>query len=325
MPSSYTNVVLQKPDFFSSGTWTPQDFREAWADIIASGVVGAGDFLVATTTGLTVSVAAGVAYIKGQNVADQGSYRQYSSASQNIAVGTANATNPRLDQIILRVLDADHDANGGSYQGLIEVIPGTATAGATLTNRSGAADLTALSNSSKSALLLADVLVPAAAGSLSAGNLNDRRTRAVVNGNMVTPRVRAYRTGNQSIADTADVALSFQASRYNNDRMWSSSTNPTRFTCLTPGLYSFKGCIEWASNATGIRTFWVRLNGTTDLVDVRELTPNASSNPRQALTTDYELVQGDYVEFMVRQNSGAGLAVNAAANYSPECSAVRIG
>lgn len=322
MPSSYTNVVLQKPNWFSSGSWTPQDFREAYGDIITPGVVGINDFLVSVSSGLTLSVAAGVAYIKGGNAADQGMYRQYAAGANTIAVAAAHATLPRLDQIILRVLDADHDSNGGSYQGLIEVIPGTATSGATLANRTGAAALGSILNSSQSYILLSDVLVPAAAGSLVAGNLGDQRKAATLN--LRVPRVRAYRTANQSIPDATDTAISFTASRYNNDRMWNSATNPTRFTCITPGLYTFKGNIEWAVSAIGIRSFWIRLNGTTDIGDVRITSPNGTSVDRHTVAADYEMVAGDYVEFMVRQNTGGALNVAVNANYSPECSAVRL-
>jgi hypothetical protein len=69
------------------------------------------------------------------------------------------------------------DASDGSgfSEARIEVVPGTATAGATFANRNGAASLNALGEISDSLMLLADVLVPAAAGSLVLGDTKDRR------------------------------------------------------------------------------------------------------------------------------------------------------
>jgi len=187
MPSSYTNVVLQKPDYLATGSWTPQDDRKPLSDLVYPGVVGSGDFLVSFVSGLTVSVAAGVAFIKGGNVADQGTYREYDPTSHNISVASGGA-NPRLDQIILRILDQDHDTSR-SYQAVLEVIPGTPTAGATLANRTGAANLDTLLNGSKSYLLLADVLVPAGAGSISGSAIGDRRMRYLPKGNEHLARV----------------------------------------------------------------------------------------------------------------------------------------
>lgn len=183
----YTTVVLSPdPVYLQTESYSAQDDRRPLRDLFSEGVLGTGDFLVAVSAGMTLSVAVGAAYIKGLNLTElgstnQGMYRQNNIVVRNITVGAAHATLPRLDQIILRVMDSTHDT-GGANEGRIEVIPGTATSGATLDNRNGAADLTALQEGSKNVLLLCDVLVPAAAGSLVAGNLRDRRAKAIVGG-----------------------------------------------------------------------------------------------------------------------------------------------
>jgi len=324
MPSSYTNVTLQKPNYLATGNWTPQDDRKWFSDMVSPGVVGAGDFLVSFVSGLTVQVAAGTAYIKGQNVADQGTYRQYEATSHNINVGAGGA-NPRLDQIILRVLDQDHDTSG-SYLGVIEVIPGTPTAGATLANRSGAADLTTLSNGSKNVLLLADVLVGAGAGSISAGAIGDKRVRATMFGNIIVPRVRANRTANQSIANNTDVAIIWQATRVNNSGMWVSTAN-TRFTVQEAGFYGLSLHTEWAANASGNRQAWFLLNGVTEIARYNLWVEaiSGTNNDRIHLHTEYEFAAGDYVECMVRQTSGASLNLIQASNSAPEGMMYQIG
>jgi microcystin-dependent protein len=176
----YTQVILsQDPIYLQAETYSAARDRSPFLDLISEGVVGSGHFAVSWTSALTLSVAAGVAWIKGKNVAEQGMYRQYEASANSISVGAGHATLPRLDQIILRIMDQAHDSSLKS-EPRIEVVPGTATSGATLDNRLGFKDLNALDENSKNYLLLADVLVPAAASSINASNVRDKRARATV-------------------------------------------------------------------------------------------------------------------------------------------------
>jgi hypothetical protein len=114
----------------------------------------------------------GSCLIQGDAVSGQGLYLIPShTATINEVVATADATNPRIDQVILEVLDNTHDASGSNLA-RTRVLTGTPTVGATLNNRSGA---TALPNS---AMRLADILVPAASSSVVTANIRDRRTYA---------------------------------------------------------------------------------------------------------------------------------------------------
>lgn len=183
MPS-YTQSILS-PDalYLQPKSYDARSDRKWFSDILTKGVVGQGDFLVTWTSGLNISIAGGVAYILGANIADQGMYRQYVASATPISVPVNTNANPRVDQVILRILDAAADANAGNlYESRIEVVPGTPTAAATLANRSGVADLTTLLEASKSVILLADLLVPGSSGNLSAGAIGDRRLFASVKG-----------------------------------------------------------------------------------------------------------------------------------------------
>lgn len=156
-----------------------QELRTAFEGL-QEGVVGAGDLKVTAGGGTReVIVAAGVALVQGDAVPDQGLYRARNDAnvSSNTAtagafeaggIPAADATNPRVDQVVWRVYDASHDGSG-QRKARPEVVAGTAAAGATLDNRNGAAALPA------GAVRLADVLVPAGATTISAGNVRDRR------------------------------------------------------------------------------------------------------------------------------------------------------
>lgn len=129
-------------------------------------------------TGLRVDIAAGAAWVKGDSGTpamgiSQGLFSVVNDAAVTNAVTlpTADPTNPRLDQIVLKVRDSA-DLGSGADDALFEYVQGTPTGGATLSNRNGAA---ALGNDR---LLLADVLVPATATNLTAANVRDRRIPA---------------------------------------------------------------------------------------------------------------------------------------------------
>ena len=150
------------------------ELRAAFETPLGEGVAGYEDLRVTPGSGIGVSVAAGEGYVRGDHVPRQGLYKivndaaKASSAFELGGLGAAHASNPRLDQIIAQV--RDHEADGsGLRKWRLEALAGTATAGASLDNRDGAAPLPS------SAMLLADVLVPAAASSLSASDIRDRR------------------------------------------------------------------------------------------------------------------------------------------------------
>lgn len=164
------------------------DLRRSGALGLQEGVYAAGDFMVtqrAAGANMSVDIAAGsgaFACVQGDTITGQGLYvvAPHSSAAINETISAAHATLPRVDQVILEVLDNQHDA-GGSNLARTRVLSGTATAGATLANRTGVASLPS------SALLLADVLVAAADTSIGNTEIRDRRKWAR-GGNVTTFR-----------------------------------------------------------------------------------------------------------------------------------------
>lgn len=141
---------------------------------LQEGVVGTngGAYKVTLSSGMILTIAASTAdgaMVQGDTIAAQGLYFvPPHSAAITETVTAAHATLPRIDMVVLEVLDANHDG-GASNLARTRIIAGTATSGATLDNRTGAA---ALPNT---CMLLADVLVPAAAASILAANIRDRR------------------------------------------------------------------------------------------------------------------------------------------------------
>lgn len=92
-------------------------------------------------------------------------------AQLNVDVSANSSGNPRLDMVVLEVLDSLHTGASNALQ--IRVVAGTATAGATLDNRTGAAALPA------SSILLADVIVANGETTIDAVDIRDRRPFAL--------------------------------------------------------------------------------------------------------------------------------------------------
>jgi hypothetical protein len=120
---------------------------------------------------IAASTGAG-AVVQGDAVTQQGRYViPPHSAVINETISTADATNPRIDSVILEMKDSAHDASGLN-QSQTRVLTGTPTGGVTL--EAPGASPAALPSS---ALLLAYVLVGAAAASITNANIKDMRPK----------------------------------------------------------------------------------------------------------------------------------------------------
>lgn len=165
-------MALSTPDFLQTKTYTAKAVRALIAELgLQPGVYEAGDMKVvqrAAGANMSVDVGVGAAWVRGTTVSRQGMYHVYNDGVVNLAVNAAHATLPRIDQVILRIFDST-DAGSGSDVPTLSVSAGTATSGATLDNRTGAAALPT------NAIRLADILVPAASTSVVTANIRDRR------------------------------------------------------------------------------------------------------------------------------------------------------
>lgn len=157
------------------------DRRRASMIGLQEGVLDPTSYMVtqrAAGATMTVDIAANVtdalgsgvaAVVQGDSVVAQGLYPvPPHSAVINEAITAAHATLPRVDMVVLEVLDHIHDSSGSNLA-RVRVVNGTATSGATLDNRTGATALPA------SCLLLADVLVAGGATSITNAVIRDRR------------------------------------------------------------------------------------------------------------------------------------------------------
>lgn len=130
------------------------------------GVARSGDFAVterAAGANMSVDVATGGAMVGGTESATQGEYYIFSTATINVAITAANATNPRKDIIGIRVRDSEY--SGATNDAAVTVITGTAAA--------SPAEPTLPANF----LSLALVDVPAADTAIGSAQITDRRRR----------------------------------------------------------------------------------------------------------------------------------------------------
>lgn len=174
-PGVGAGVLLTQQGVGADPGYAAIDDRRMASLAYQEGVIGGSDFMVverAAGPDMSVDVgmpAGGFACVQGDSVAGQGIYVVPVHASTvNEAIAASDPSNPRVDQVILEVLDNVHDASGSSLA-RVRVLTGTATTGATLSNRLGVAALPG------SALLLADVLVDAGATSVTNAKVRDRR------------------------------------------------------------------------------------------------------------------------------------------------------
>jgi hypothetical protein len=132
------------------------------------------------------------------------------------------------------------------------------------------------------------------------------------------PSVRVGRSTNQSIPGNASFnEIAFDVERFDPGNLHDVPLDK-RLTASTPGLYLISGSLTWESNATGAREVNVRQNGTTLLNRVVQIGNGGGNSTDQSLTTIASLAAGDFVELVVRQNSGVALNVLTAPQHSPE-------
>jgi hypothetical protein len=140
------------------GVDTTETQFSQWSRNIGEGVKGSFNTtdlkVTAPGTGMTVSVAAGQALVRG--------HYYYNDAAKSLAITTANATNPRIDTV---VLELDPTANTI----VAKVVAGTAAA-------SPVAPTLTQTDSAVYQLPIAYVAVAAATGTISSGNVTDART-----------------------------------------------------------------------------------------------------------------------------------------------------
>ncbi len=163
--------------FLTPPTWlensslhNAQDYRTMLASLLggASGVASATALAVTEKSGtanMSVDVAAGGAFVAGTRADDQGAYHAYNDDTVNVSISAADATNPRIDRVLVQIRDGAQDVGLTQNDARIFVEEGTP-----------AASPTAPTISVADYIELAQVTVPASATSITDSDITDVRT-----------------------------------------------------------------------------------------------------------------------------------------------------
>lgn len=312
-----TLVTVSAP--FQNVAMPALDLRRYLYTLTANeGVREAGDFAVsqrAAGANMSVDVAAGYAFIQGDDVAGQGMYHALNDAAVNVAVTAAHATLPRIDRVGIQVRDAFHGGAANDLQ--LVVLAGTPTAGATLSNLLGAAAVPS------SFLLLANVLVPAASVSVTTANIDTTvRVRIRAAGGNV-PACRAYHNVNQLVTTGVPLALALNSERFDSDGMHDNATNNSRITAKTAGVYLVTGGLFFPAYAGGYRALQLRVNGGTIIGHTMQKGDSAGSYGYSLNASAlWRFALNDYVEMVAAHDAAANQNAEVGSSYAPELSAV---
>lgn len=169
--------------------------------------------------------------------------------------------------------------------------------------------------------------VVTASGAIS--TVTDDRCFFNVGGVNAPPSCCIKHTLTVSIPNNTITTFSFNTKIYDTDNIFDVA-QPTKLTCKTAGKYLIIGQAEFASDASmqaGLRSIFVRLNGTTQILRNTLPAPTApfGAVARINATTVYELSVGDYIEMQVHQTSSGALSVLPQSDYSPKFMMVKVG
>jgi len=154
-----------------------------------SGIINSTDLQITQngTANMSVNVSSGWAAIVGTTQANMGTYMAYNDASTNLAITAANASNPRIDLVVITVNDAYYTGtlNNVSFQ----VIAGTPAASPTVPATPA------------NSLALGQIAVGAGVTSILTANITNTATQA-------TSSIGLSTTGTYTVANlTATTAL----------------------------------------------------------------------------------------------------------------------
>lgn len=138
---------------------------------------------------------------------------------------------------------------------------------------------------------------------------------------LTPPSSQAYNSIAISLTNDVGTVVSLDSERYDNDTMHSTVTNNSRITFNTAGIYIVVFNCAFAGNTTGDRQALIRANGSDFLGGSEKIALSSASYEMGMSVAVQEFFEvGDYVEAVVKQDSGGSLNL-LATRYSPILSA----
>ena len=152
--------------------------------------------------------------------------------------------------------------------------------------------------------------------------------RDAVNFLISPPRVKVYKTANQSIGTSGWACLTWDAEAFDSDTMHDNATANSRITFTTAGTYQVTYNAFWANNATGLRNHKIELNGTTtegsgtDIIEPFAISPVGATHSGASISVMASVVAGEWIQAFAWQNSGGALNLAGASESHSSLSAI---
>lgn len=138
------------------------------------------------------------------------------------------------------------------------------------------------------------------------------------------PMARVYHDANQTLTQETTTTVAFNSERFDTDTIHDVSSNNSRLTCKTAGVYQISACLQFSAvDGTGnfdsfLRTYF-DVNAGTRIAQHKEYVWEGTHVYNVFLTAMYELAVNDYVELKVyAYYLDSNGQIDVAANYSPE-------
>lgn len=128
---------------------------------------------------------------------------------------------------------------------------------------------------------------------------------------------KVYNSANITLTNNVASALNFNSEEWDTENIHSTSSNTSRLTCITAGIYLATGMVWFTANANGQRNIYVVKNGTTYVAQANESTPTSSASAILNVSVEVALEVDDYVELYAYQNSGDNLDVRYLSERTP--------
>lgn len=109
------------------------------------------------------------------------------------------------------------------------------------------------------------------------------------------PRVHAWNSTNLSFSDTVTTVVTFNSEQYDTDGMHNTSSNTSRITAVTAGLYEFRWFVRMASTTYTQLDLDVRLNANASSGGGSSILP---SNIPFTSGGSFRLISFTYAQFM---------------------------
>ncbi|WP_371380926.1 hypothetical protein [Sporomusa aerivorans] len=129
----------------------------------------------------------------------------------------------------------------------------------------------------------------------------------IPDGEKNTAVCRVSRSVDQSIPNTVATKVVFDSVEFDSDNMY-NTTNPTRITIPSDGVYQIVAQIIYNSQGTGYRAASIMLNGSINLSGQSSVA-NGTNTWGGNVGSINKLQTGDYVELQAFQISGGALNV----------------